>query len=138
MARRDADVRPLRGVHVLLVCDDGERCALFAHALTYAGALTTVCVSAADAHTVLDRVHANVLVVEVRDAAARTRFIHAVRARDEHGAGLPALALTGRDDDRAALLEAGFHEHVTMPVRADELARTVAALAVRPALPPES
>src|SRR5207249_10560666 len=39
MTRRSPGAAPLRGVHVLLVCDDIERCELFAQALTYAGAL---------------------------------------------------------------------------------------------------
>jgi len=43
MARRGAAAAPLRGVHVLLVCDDEERCDLFAQTLKYASALVTMC-----------------------------------------------------------------------------------------------
>ena len=120
MARRGAAAAPLRGVHVLLVCDDEERCELFAQTLKYASALVTMCVSAVDALAVMERVRANVLVVELRAAA-------------EEGGKIPALALTGSHEDGEALLAAGFHLHVAMPLRAAELCGAVATLAREPA-----
>ena len=134
MARRGAAAAPLRGVHVLLVCDDEERCELFAQTLTYASALVTMCVSADDALAVMERVRANVLVVELRAATERARFIGAVRALPaEEGGKIPALALTGSHEDGEALLAAGFHLHVAMPLRAAELCGAVATLAREPA-----
>ena len=134
MARRGAAAAPLRGVHVLLVCDDEERCDLFAQTLRYASALVTMCVSADDALAVMERVRANVLVVELRAAAERARFIGAVRALPaEEGGKIPALALTGSHEDGEALLAAGFHLHVAMPLRAAELCGAVATLAREPA-----
>ena len=119
---------------MLLVCDDEERCELFAQALKYAGALVTMCVAADDALGVMDRVRANVLVVELRAAAERVRFIGAVRALPtEQGGKIPALALTGSHEDGEALLAAGFHLHVAMPLRAAELCGAVATLARQPA-----
>jgi CheY-like chemotaxis protein len=133
MARRGA-AAPLRGVHVLLVCDDEERCELFAQALKYASALVTMCVSADDAIAVMERLRANVLVVELRAVAERARLIGAVRALSaEQGGKIPALALTGSHEDSEPLLAAGFHLHITMPVRAAELCAAVAALARQPA-----
>jgi CheY-like chemotaxis protein len=133
MPRRDPVTMSLRGIHVLLLCDDAERCALFAQALRYAGALATACASADEASAAMARVRANVLVVEVRAASERSRFITALRALPtEEGGGLPALALTGTADDRAALLAEGFQLHVTMPVHAVELCRAVAGLAEEP------
>ena len=134
MARPGAAAAPLRGVHVLLVCDDEERCELFAQTLKYASALVTMCVSADDALAIMERVRANVLVVELRAAAERGRFIGAVRALPaEEGGKIPALALTGSHEDGEALLAAGFHLHVAMPLRAAELCGAVATLAREPA-----
>jgi CheY-like chemotaxis protein len=119
---------------VLLVCDDEERCELFAQALKYASALVTMCVSADDALAVMERVRANVLVVELRAAAERARLIGAVRALPaEQGGKIPALALTASHEDGEALLAGGFHLHVVMPLRAAELCGAVATLARQPA-----
>jgi len=134
MARRDADAALLRGVHVLLVCDDDERGALFAQALKYASALTTTCASPDEAHVVMERLRANVMVVELRAAADRVRFIAGVRALPvERGGNVPALALTRSHDDGEALRAAGFQLHLTMPVRAVELCGAVATLVKHPA-----
>ena len=130
MARRNAEPIALGGVHVLVVCDDVERCTLFAEALRYAGALVTTSHSADDANAVMDRLRANVIVVELRDAEARTRLIAALRALpEERGGKTPALALTRSHEDADGLLESGFQLHVAMPVRAAELCRAVATLA---------
>jgi CheY-like chemotaxis protein len=130
MARRNAEPITLRGVHVLVVCDDAERCALFAHALEYAGALVTTSHSAGDAAAVMDRLHANVIVVELRDGEARASLITALRALPADGGGKsPALALTRSHDDADAMLASGFQLHAAMPVRAAELCAAVATLA---------
>ena len=134
MARRDAGATSLRGVHALLVCDDVERCALFAQALKYAGALITTCTSADEARSVMERLRANVIVVELRAADERKRFIAGVRELSiESGGSIPALALTRSHDDGDALLAAGFQLHATMPLRAVELCSVVATLARQPA-----
>jgi len=130
MARRNADSIALRGVHVLVVCDDAERCTLFAQALRYAGALVTTCYSAGDAAAVMDRLHANVIVAELRDAEARASLIAALRALPpDSGGKSPAVALTRSHDDAEAILALGFQLHVAMPVRAAELCAAVATLA---------
>jgi CheY-like chemotaxis protein len=70
----------------------------------------------------------------LRVAAERARFIGAVRALPgEQGGKIPALALTGSHEDSEALLAAGFHLHVAMPLRAAELCGAVATLARQPA-----
>lgn len=128
--RRRAKPISLRGVHVLVVCDDAERCELFAQALRYAGAVVTTCRAAEDARRVMERLYPNVIIVELRDADARLRLIAALRALpDEHGGKSPALALTRSHDDADALLESGFQLHLAMPVRAAELCGAVATLA---------
>ena len=134
MARRSSRAAVLRGVHILLVCDDAERGELFAQALKYAGALITMCASPDEANAVMERLRANVLVVELRTAHDRARFIAAVRALpSERGGHVPALVLTGSHDDDEALRAAGFQLHLTMPVRAVELCDAVATLAREPA-----
>jgi CheY-like chemotaxis protein len=133
MARRDAGAAALRGVHVLLVCDNVERSALFAQALKYADALVTTSASADDACAVMERVRANVIVVELRASADRARFIAAVRALPTEGGGkIPALVLTRSHDDAESLLAAGFQLHAAMPVRATELCQAVVTLARLP------
>jgi CheY-like chemotaxis protein len=137
MARRSAGAPPLRGVHILLVCDDDERSALFADALRYAGALVTTCGAADEARAVLERLRANVIVAELREATERARLIGAVRELPvDSGGGIPALALTPSYEDAKALLAAGYHEHLAMPVRAAELCASVVALARQPAASP--
>ena len=130
MPRRNAEPISLRGVHVLVVCDDLQRCTLFAQALRYAGAVVTTAHSADDANAVMDRLRVNVIVVELRDADVRMRLIARLRARpEERGGKSPALALTRSHADADALLESGFQLHVVMPVHAAELCGAVAALA---------
>ena len=134
MARRHVEPIALRGVHVLVVCDDEERRTLFAQALKYAGALVTMSASADDAAAVMERLHANVIVVELRDADARARLINALRALPpDRGGKSPALALTRSHEDADAVLALGFQLHATMPVRAAELCGAVASLAQQPA-----
>ena len=70
MQRHHAEPISLRGVHVLVVCDDLERCTLFAQALRYEGALVTTAHSADDANAAMERQRANVIVVELGDADA--------------------------------------------------------------------
>jgi CheY-like chemotaxis protein len=137
MVRRNAEPITLRGIQVLVVCDDVERCTLFADALRYAGALATMAHSAADAVAVMDRLHANVIVAELRDAEARASLIAALRALPpESGGKSPALALTRSHDDADAVLASGFQLHVAMPVRAAELCAAVATLAQQSAVWP--
>ena len=127
--RRRAEPVSLRGVHVLVICDDAERCTLFAQALRYADAVVTTC-QADEAKPVMERLYPNVIIVELRDADARLRLIAALRALpDEHGGKSPALALTRSHDDADPLLESGFQLHLAMPVRAAELCGAVATLA---------
>jgi CheY-like chemotaxis protein len=120
---------PLRGVHVLLVCDDAERRELFKQAIEYGGAFTTAVESPPRALRVMERLQVNVLVVEVT-GDDRFACINAVRSvkREVIGA-VPAIALTSDFDDRDALLAAGFQAHMTMPVRSAELCEAIATLA---------
>src|SRR5712664_4972681 len=124
MARRDATLASLRGVHVLLLCDDAERLALFKQALEYAGALTNACASVDDAHAVTERLRANVVVAQLRAAGEHSRFITALRALPaDRGGTIPALVLTGSAADAESLLAAGFPRHLPMPVHAAEVCR---------------
>jgi CheY-like chemotaxis protein len=134
MARRNAEPIALRGVHVLVVCDDEERRTLLAQALKHAAALVTTSASAEDAAEVMERVHANVIVAELRDADARARLINALHALPpDRGGKSPALALTRSHEDADEVLALGFQLHAAMPVRAAELCSAVAALAQQPA-----
>src|SRR5215470_14481974 len=93
MPRHHAEPISLRGVHVLVVCDDLQRCTLFAQALRYAGALVMTSHSADDANAVMNRLHPNVIVVELRDADTRRRLIASLQALpEERGGKSPAAA----------------------------------------------
>jgi CheY-like chemotaxis protein len=118
----------LRGVHVLVLCDDTERCELFKQAIEYCGAFTTAVESTARALRVMERLQVNALVVDL-PSADRLACIAMVRAAPpEVGGAVPALALSGVFEDREPLLAAGFQEHLTMPVRGAELCAMLATL----------
>jgi CheY-like chemotaxis protein len=54
------------------------------------------------------------------------------RLPPEQGGCTPAIALTGRDDDRQRAVAAGFEMHVTKPVEPGSLVAAVARLAADP------
>lgn len=131
MGRTASGTTALRGIHVMLVCDDAERLALLKPILDYAGALVTTCASADDARRVLERLRVNVLVVALGASSEdHARFITALRALPrERGGAVPAIALSGSVADEEKLLAAGFQRCVLTPVHAAELCLAIVTLA---------
>ena len=122
---------PLRGVHVLLVCDDAERRELFKETIDYCGAFTTIAESTAGALRVMERLQVNVLVVETH-ADERRACIAAVRREPRALISMvPAIVLTSSFEDREPVLTAGFQTHMTMPVSGAELCEAIAKLVGR-------
>jgi CheY-like chemotaxis protein len=122
---------PLRGVHVLLVCDDAERRELFKETIDYCGAFTSTAESTARALRVMERLQVNVLVVDTQ-ADQRRACIAAVRREPRAPINMvPAIALTPAFDDRESLLAAGFQTHMAMPVSGAELCEAIGKLVGR-------
>lgn len=123
----------LEGVHVLLVEDEPDSRELLKAALEYAGALVTEASSARAALNVLRSVTPDVLVSDIVMAHEDGFWlIREVRAL-EHGARIPALAVTalGGPDARRRTAEAGFQAQLTKPIDPWELCALVADLARR-------
>ncbi len=118
----------LAGTRVLIVDDQEDACALFDHLLTERGAAVTTARSVDEA---VERLAAGRFDVLVSDIAMPIRDgFDLIRHVREHVDGLPAIALTAfaGTDDRERALVAGFQAHLTKPVAAEQLVRTVAAL----------
>jgi CheY-like chemotaxis protein len=113
---------------VLVVDDQEDACVLFDHLLTERGAEVTTARSVDEA---IERLAAGRFDVLVSDIAMPIRDgFDLIRHVREHVDGLPAVALTAfaSADDRERALSAGFRAHLTKPVSAEQLIRTVAKL----------
>jgi signal transduction histidine kinase/BarA-like signal transduction histidine kinase len=118
----------LAGTRVLVVDDQEDACVLFDHLLTERGAEVTTARSVDEA---IERLAAGRFDVLVSDIAMPIRDgFDLLRHVREHVDSLPAIALTAfaSTDDRERALSAGFQAHLTKPVSAEQLIRTVAAL----------
>ena len=123
----------LSGVSVLVVDDHADARELVAFALQQAGARVTAAADAAEGLAMLRERRPDVLLCDLEmPGESGYELMKKVRALPAGAGGLtPAIALTAyaRDEDRVRTLLAGFQRHVAKPVRPDELAAAVAALA---------
>jgi signal transduction histidine kinase/ActR/RegA family two-component response regulator len=121
----------LTGVSVLVVDDDDESREVVAAHLTSRSATVLTAASAAEAVTVLEREHIDVLLADIampgEDGYALIRKVRALRAET---ASVPAAALTAlaRDEDRQKALNAGFQLHLAKPIDGRSLIAAVARL----------
>ena len=134
---RPAPIAPPRarrvraGERVLVVDDNVDAAEMLADALSGAGYEVRVATDGLDAIAVARdfRPHAGLLDIglPVLDGYELAR-----RLREEHGAGLRLVAITGygQASDRRRAHEAGFDEHVVKPVGLDLLLRVLAAEAI--------
>ncbi len=119
---------PLDGTRVRVVDDQEDACALFDHLLAERGADVTTARSVDEAVERLEGGRFDVLVSDiampVRDGYDLIRHVR------QHFDGLPAIALTAfaAADARERAPAAGFQAHLTKPVSAEQLVRTVASL----------
>jgi signal transduction histidine kinase/ActR/RegA family two-component response regulator len=121
----------LRGARVLLVDDDPDGRELCGIVLEKHGAEVH---TAAGAQQALAALEANAFHVLVSDIGMPGidgyELLRRVRAMKGPAARVPAIALTAfaGPEDRARALRAGFRQHLTKPVAAEELARAVAKI----------
>ncbi len=126
----------LAGIRVLAVDDEPDARELVAFILKEYGAEVRVAASAKDAFQELRTWRPDVLVADigmpVEDGYSLLRRIRALSPNE--GGAIPAAALTAyaQAEDRDRAFAAGFQEHVSKPVIAQELARLVATLARMP------
>jgi PAS domain S-box-containing protein len=123
----------LDGVRVLIVDDEADARELISAILRGRGAEVTGVESAAEGLKALERARPDVLIADIgmpgEDGYALMRK---VRGLDAGRGGLtPAIALTAYvgEDDRARALDAGFNLHLTKPVDAATLTRSLVSLA---------
>jgi PAS domain S-box-containing protein len=124
----------LTGVKVLVVDDERDAREVLWHILSGPGAEVTVCASAAEALTAIERIAPDVLVSDIgMPQEDGYEFIRKVRMLGEPISRVPAVALTAFSqlDDRTQALLAGYQTHLAKPVDARELILTVAAVAGR-------
>ena len=106
------------------------------YALTAQGAQVTVAASAAEAFDILKEHDFDVLLADIampdEDGCALLRRVRS--SANARMASIPAAAVTAhaRDDERRAVLAAGFQLHLIKPIEPGDLARAVDQLAHRP------
>jgi signal transduction histidine kinase/CheY-like chemotaxis protein len=123
----------LAGVRVLVVDDEADARDLVNVILTECGAVVRVVASAHEAYREVRGWRPDVLLADIgmpgEDGYSLLRRVRALPPAE--GGAVPAAALTAyaRVEDRNRALAAGFQEHMSKPVLARELARSVANLA---------
>jgi two-component system CheB/CheR fusion protein len=130
------DLRPIKGLRILVVDDDVATRDAISEVLRNMGADVKAAESAEEALTAVAAFHPELLLCDIampgEDGYA---FIRRLRALGVDGGGsMPALALTAlaTDDDRQRSLAAGYQMHLTKPVDIDRLSAAVVELATRP------
>lgn len=125
----------LLGVHILVVDDDEDARHLIRTILEYCGALVTAVASAPAALGTFRSVIPDVLLSDIsmpdHDGYWLLQQVRALPA--ERGGRVPAVALTahGRAHGPDRTLAAGFQAHLSKPVDAWELCRTIIGLVRR-------
>jgi CheY-like chemotaxis protein len=124
--------RVLDGLHVMVVDDNEDACAIMREALTHDGALVTVCGSADEAIHVLRYLRPHVLVADIAMPwLSGLDLIRTIRALPtDKGGAIPAVAVTafGARFPRSVALSAGFQEYLPKPLDVWELSRLVATV----------
>jgi signal transduction histidine kinase len=125
----------LDGVRVLGVDDEPAAREIMGYALTAQGAEVTVASSAAEAFDILQDRDFDVLLADIampgEDGCALLRRVRS--SANARMASIPAAAVTAhaRDEERRAVLDAGFQLHLVKPIEPGDLARAVDRLAHR-------
>jgi CheY-like chemotaxis protein len=120
---------PLVGVQILVVDDEADTRDYLSFVLEQAGATVTVAASADEALQALASSNPDVLVSDIGmpdiDGYMLVRQLHALRTK--LGARVPAVALTAyaSEIDRQQALAAGFVQHLSKPVKPEELVKAI-------------
>ena len=134
MGRQDMSAEPLRGLHILVVDDDGSARELVRAMLAHCGALVTASDSSDAAWLSLSRVVPEVIVCALNLGTGRDayEFVHRLRTAGMPGAAhIPVVAIL-RDREHRALseaLEAGFAGYVKAPFDPRQLCAVIADVA---------
>jgi signal transduction histidine kinase len=129
----------LDGIRVLGVDDEPAAREIMACALSERGAIVTVVENAREAFDLLTAKPFDVLLADIampgEDGCTLLRRVRA--SRDPRVGAIPAAAVTAqaREDERRAVLAAGFQLHLVKPIDPAELARAVDRLARREPVP---
>jgi signal transduction histidine kinase/ActR/RegA family two-component response regulator len=129
----------LDGIRVLGVDDEQAARDIMEYTLAERGAAVTMVCTSAEAFDLLWQKEFDVLLADIampqEDGCALLRRIRA--CSDSRVASIPAAAVTAhaRDDERRAVLAAGFQLHLVKPIDPADLARAVDRLARREAVP---
>ena len=122
-------------VRVLVVEDDQDTLDLLKLVLDDSGAEVATAPSVKEAIDVFEHWHPDLLVSDIAmPEQDGYQLIGQIRAHDSgHGGNIPAVALTAyvTTDDKKRALAAGFQEHLTKPIRPEELISALASLAGR-------
>jgi len=124
----------LRGVEVLVVDDEPDTRDFISKVLSDCGARVVAAESAAEALSVLERTMPTVLLSDIampgQDGYDLIRQVRALE-KSRGNRPIPAAAVTAfaRAEDRANVIDAGFHVHIAKPFDPAELVAVVARLA---------
>lgn len=122
----------LKGLKILLVDDDPDALMLIEKELTLCGASVRGVTSTTDALEALQTFKADLLISDLempgKDGYHLIGTIRASRVIPR----LPAIALTAyaSETERNRALQAGFHAHLSKPVRLEELLETIRSLSL--------
>ncbi len=122
----------LGSIRVLAVDDDRDACDLLSVVLRKSGAEVRIALSAKEALAVMQQWRPDVLVADIGmpegDGYSLIRRIRALTP--EQGGTIPALALSAyvQSQDRMRALNEGFQIHLTKPLEAGELLRSIRSL----------
>ena len=127
----------LHGIRVLLVEDDADAREVMQAFMEYQGAYVVPAADAASALAVLATMKPHVIVTDINmPEHDGIWFVH--RARElGHLDGVPTMAVTALQLERAKLENAGFSAYLRKPIELDVLCSTVRALARRRKTSPE-
>lgn len=128
--------RDIRGLRILIVDDDDDSCQAQADLFSALGAVVRTERSAGAALAAVATFRPDVLLCDIILGGGEDglSFIRSVRALSlERGGSVPAVAVTGLAETESvrASLEAGYQVHLSKPVDASLLIRTISRLAGR-------
>jgi two-component system CheB/CheR fusion protein len=120
-------------VHVLVVDGDPDSRRILQAVLEYGGAVVSVTATAREALAVMERVHADVILTDLALSSEDGYWLvrHVREWPIERGGGVPVVAITTADAERASILAAGFSEHLRKPIAIDVLYRILGSVSGR-------